>query len=64
MILIFDKRSLIPKLNVIAREHKSSTVKQQFSVVGNKKRAKTRNKKIKQDKASDVKFILPSIIQR
>ena len=30
----------MPKLNVIAREHKSSTVKQKFSVTRNKKELK------------------------
>ena len=42
---MFDKRSLIPKLNIIATEHKSSTVKQQFSVIRNKKELKPESSK-------------------
>ena len=36
VMLVFDKISLILKLNVITREHMSSTFTQKFSVIRNK----------------------------
>ena len=67
--MTFDKRSSEYQNYLIARGHKPSTVKRQFSEVRNKTRAKARTKQEKQDKVSDVKFIttynptLPNIIK-
>ena len=55
--LAFDKRSFKYQNHLIAREHKPSTVKRQFSKFKNKTRAEARTKQEKQDKASDVKLI-------
>ena len=42
---------------LIARDHKPSIVKKQFSEVKKKTRSEARQKQTKQDKVSDLKFI-------
>ena len=49
--------NLTPLDFLIAREHKTSTFKLQFSEYRNKARAKARTKQEKQGKVSDIKFI-------
>ena len=53
----FDKRSSEYQNYLIAREHKPSSAKRQFSEVRNKTRAEARTKQEKQDKVRDVEFI-------
>ena len=53
----FDKRSTEYQNYLIAREHKPSLVKQQFSEVRKKTRAEARQKQNRKEKVSDVKFI-------
>ena len=53
----FEKRSSEYQNYLIARDHKPSIVKKQFSEVKKKTRSETRQKQTKQDKVSDLKFI-------
>ena len=53
----FEKRSSEYQNYLIARDHKPSTVKKQFSEVKKKTRSKCRQKQTKQDKVSDLKLI-------
>ena len=53
----FEKRSTEYQNYLIAREHKPSLVKQQFSEVRKKTRAEARQKQNRKEKVSDVKFI-------
>ena len=54
----FDKKSFEYQSHLNDREHKLSTGKQQFYQFRNKTRAEARRKQEKQDKVSDVKFII------
>ena len=54
----FDKRSTEYQNYLIAREHKPSLVKQQFSEVRKKTRAEARQKQNRKEKVRDVKFII------
>ena len=53
----FEKRSSEYQNYLIARDHKPSIVKKQFSEVKKKTRSEARQKQTKQDKMSDLKFI-------
>ena len=53
----FEKRSSEYQNYLIARDHKPSIVKKQFSEVKKKTRSEARQKQTKQDKVSDLKFI-------
>ena len=53
----FDKRSTEYQNYLIAREHKPSLVKQQFSEIRKKTRAEARQKRNRKEKVSDVKFM-------
>ena len=52
-----DKPSTQYQNYLIAREHKTSLVKQQFSQVRKKTRAEARQKQNRKEKVNDVKFI-------
>ena len=54
---ILEKRSSEYQNYLIARDHKPSIVKKQFSEVKRKTRPEARQKQTKQDKVSDLKFI-------
>ena len=49
----FDKRSTEYQNYLIAREHKASLVKQQFSEVRKKTKVEARQKQIREEKVSD-----------
>ena len=53
----FDKRSIEYQNYLIAREHKPSLVKQQFSEVRKKTRTEARQKQNRKGKVSNIKFI-------
>ena len=53
----FDTHSTECQNYLIAREHKPSLVKQQFSEIRKKTRAEARQKRNRKEKVSDVKFI-------
>ena len=53
----FEKRSAEYQNYLIARDHKPSIVKKQFSEVKKKTRSESRQKQTKEDKVSDLKFI-------
>ena len=53
----FDKRSTEYQNYLIAREHKPSLVKQQFSEVRNKTRTEARQKQSRKEMVINVKFI-------
>ena len=53
----FEKRSTEYQNDLIARDHKPSIVKKQFSEVKNETRSEARQKQTKQDKVSHLKFI-------
>ena len=53
----FEKVSSEYQNYLIARDHKPSIVKKQFSEVKKKTRSEARQKQTKQDKVSDLKFI-------
>ena len=53
----FEKRSSEYQNYLIARDHKPSIVKKQFSEVKKKTRSEARQKQTKQDKVSHLKFI-------
>ena len=53
----FYKRSIEYQNYLIAREHKPSLVKQQFSEVRKKTRTEARQKQNRKEKVNDVKFI-------
>ena len=53
----FDKRSLGYQNYSVARDHKPSTVKKDFSEVKNITRTEARKKQTKKDKVSDIRFI-------
>ena len=54
---IFEKRYSEYQNYLIARDHKPSIVKKQFSKVKTKTRSEARQKQTKQDKVSDLKFM-------
>ena len=53
----FEKRSSEYQNYLIARDHKPSIVKKQFSEVRKRTRSEAKQKQIKQSKVSDLKFI-------